>query len=227
MFSIKNIPTMFIDILEKNPTKVEVRTFIKENGETVITSTSSMFSILLDNITKYKLNETGINFITLKKAYKINSAPLFIKEISNLNDISIRICHKRGNLNKIIEKERINKKVKDLENNKEETEKRVADKLIKLHDKEKLKIIKYANNANKYKQLNLTGLKNDSIIEVRGYVSNKEPFSTLLTDQGTFINEDNLKDKMNALFPSNLKNEKYFEDKFLNTYFLLEPLYSK
>jgi hypothetical protein len=73
MFSIKNIPTMLIDILEKNPTKVKVRTFIKENGETVITSTSSMFSILLDNIAKYKLNETGINFITLKKAYKINS----------------------------------------------------------------------------------------------------------------------------------------------------------
>jgi hypothetical protein len=67
MFSIKNIPTMFIDILEKNPTtKVKVRTFIKENGETLITSTSSMFSILLDNIAKYKLNETGINFITHK-----------------------------------------------------------------------------------------------------------------------------------------------------------------
>jgi hypothetical protein len=56
---------MSIDILEKNPTKVKVRTFIKENGETVITSTSSMFSILLNNISKYKLNETGINFITL------------------------------------------------------------------------------------------------------------------------------------------------------------------
>jgi hypothetical protein len=89
-----------------------------------------------------------------------------------------------------------------------------------------LKIIKHVNNANKYKQLNLSGLKNDTIIEVRGCVSNKEPFSVLLTDQGTFINENNLKDKMKDIFPSNLKNEKYFEDEFFDTYFLLEkPLF--
>jgi hypothetical protein len=46
------------------------------------------------------------------------------------------------------------------------------------------------------------------------------------TDQGTFVNENNLKDKMKDLFPSNLKNEKYFEDEFFNAYFLLEkPLF--
>jgi hypothetical protein len=58
-------------------------------------------------------------------------------------------------------------------------------------------------------------------LKLRGYESNKEPFSVLLTDQGTSINENNLKDKMKDLFPSNLKNEKNF-----NAYFLLEkPLF--
>ena len=107
MFAIKGIPTMFFDVLAKNSTKIILRTFVKEEGETIITSSSSMFSVLAKDTSKFKLDRTGINFTTLYKTRKINSAPLFdTVEIENMSDLSIKICHKR-NLSKLIEEENI------------------------------------------------------------------------------------------------------------------------
>ena len=232
MFSIKGIPTIFIDIQEKKPTKIMLRTFIKDKGETIITSSSSMFSVLAKDISKYKLDRTGINFTTLYKTYKINSAPLFdIKEIENISDLSIKICNKR-NLNKLIEKEQINRQVAEIENTKDLRKKEITEELCRNKEKcfiskTELDTLKLINKkTNKYKTSLLSGLKNETILEIRGYEINNDLFSTLLTNEGTFQNEERLKQKMQGLFLSDLKHEQFFVFELNRAYSLLKkPLF--
>jgi len=78
MFSIKNVPVLYIDAnIEDEKYNLNISRFVKPEGKTIITSATSMFAQLDADISRFKLDQTGIEFTTLKKAYKIKSTPLF------------------------------------------------------------------------------------------------------------------------------------------------------
>jgi hypothetical protein len=73
--------------LIKESDQGKYKAFYKERGETILTSGTSLFSDCDQDISKFKLNKTGVEFTTLKKRTNIKSAPPYeIKEILGLAD---------------------------------------------------------------------------------------------------------------------------------------------
>ena len=198
MFSIPFKPVIFIDILTKSPTQVHVRRFIKEGGETVITSATSMFSTLSEDISRFKLNLSGAEFTTLKKRYNVKSTPPFpIKEIGLNKKIDLKICSKR-NLNKLEEKiirENANRESDSIRTDLEQRRKELWE--IDAFSEFLARNIPNENSTattynDKYLR-SITGLENGTVFEVRGWGAD---FSTILTNLGTFRNEDKLAKRM-------------------------------
>ena len=222
MFSIKNVPVLFVDanIVDENYV-LKISRYVKPEGNTIITSSTSMFAILDEDISKFKLDQTGIEFTTLKKAYKIKSKPLYeMKEIKLLDDFNITLCsrqmHKRRN-----EQSEFDRKQTEIEANKDLIADNVKQKVQEVNieyletlPEPKLKTNYSSTTKHPFQNQprKITGLPNMTVFKVIGFTTN---FDYIVTDIGVYENIIPFK------FDVNLLNNVHFKIRHFPSFYLV------